>query len=101
MDLFNVDLSNAALRERAEQYLQDCISPDTLTILCAAIRDAARAGQQELIAKVNDIANDCEQVSAMDIVGQAERRTWRSIASALRAAAIRSQLLSLKGEENE
>ena len=56
-----------------------------------ALRDAARAEQRELIAQVNDIANDCEQVSAMDIVDQAERRTWRSIAKALRAAAIRAQ----------
>ena len=66
-------------------------SPVTIARWLIRQRDAARAEQQLLIAQVNDIANDCEEVANGDLVGDAERRTWVSIAKRLRATAIRAQ----------
>lgn len=56
-----------------------------------ALRDAAEAELRVLVAQVNDIANDCDEVAGVDVVGPAERRTWLSIAQKLRAAAGRAQ----------
>lgn len=111
------DPSDAALRERArndltERYMEsagrgyfpppkgtrwgewllamEAFIP-TVAASYIALRDAARAEQQLLIAQVNDIANDCEEVANVDLVGDAERRTWLSIATRLRATAIRAQ----------
>ena len=82
-------------REKAEQLTLDLIASEDRGDGWKLQAREARAEQRGLltllVAQVNDIANDCEQVATVEIVDAAERRTWLSIAKALRAAAIRSQ----------
>ena len=90
------DLSDAALRERAVRECPEgpphkrCPRCDWQAQQYIALRDAARAEQRVLIAQVQDIANDCEQVARVEVVSPAERRTWLSIAKQLRATALRA-----------
>ena len=103
MDLFNVDLSNAVLRERAYHWCganQTTYSEwtvDELTTAFIALRDTARAEQRETDAKIAESValekphpryNHFEDKHGAELV--------REIATA-----IRSQSPSLKGEKNE
>ena len=82
-----IALRDAAKREgameEAAKHADCCVAREEL--------DAARADLRVLVAQVNDIANDCDEVAGVDVVGPAERRTWLSIAQKLRAAAGRAQ----------